>query len=142
MKPTFRSEAVIEAPAAVVWQWLTDWGRIPEWMAGVDSALARGETAVGGQVVFTARGKERSSEIVDCEQGRRIVLRSVQGSVVADYEYRLVPVDARSTRLVLTATCRTTGIVLKLLGPLLRLAIRLSDRGQPAALKRLVESAH
>ena len=64
-----------------------------------------------------------------------MVLRSVQGSVTADYRYAVEPAGAGS-RLTLDADVRTRGVV-RLLAPVIRAAIRMADRSQ---LDRLSEA--
>jgi hypothetical protein len=52
----------------------------------------------------------------------------VQGGVSADYTYECVA-DGRGTRVGLVADCTMTGPV-RLLGPVIRYAIRRADGGQ------------
>jgi hypothetical protein len=65
------------------------------------------------------------------EPGRSITLRSQQGGVVADYVYACAP-DGAGTRVSLVADCRMAGPV-RLLGPVIRYAIRRADGDQLAA---------
>ncbi len=136
MAQAFRVERELDRPADAVWAQLTDWNRAAGWL-GVDSLRAEGPTAVGTELVFTARGKERRSEIVALDPGRSITLRSRQGGVTADYTYE---VEAASTgsRATLTADVRTPG-VWSVLGPVIRRAIRREDSGQLDALARALE---
>jgi uncharacterized protein YndB with AHSA1/START domain len=123
----------LDRPAGAVWEAMTDWDRAATWL-GVDSLRAEGPTAVGTQVVFRARGKERRSEIVALDPGRAVTLRSRQGRVIADYTYAVEPAGSGS-RATLTADVRTPGIW-SLLGPVIRRAIRREDSGQLEALAR------
>ena len=86
----------------------------------------------GVALSFSARGKERESEITAVAPGRKVSLTSRQGPVSATYTYTCTP-DGRGTCLRLVADCRIRG-PLKLLGPLLRTAIRRTDGGQLRAL--------
>jgi uncharacterized protein YndB with AHSA1/START domain len=131
MAQAFRVQRELDRAADVVWAQLTDWDRASGWL-GVDSLRAEGPTAVGTELVFTARGKERRSEIVALEPGRSITLRSRQGGVTADYTYAVEPAEPGS-RVTLTADVRTPG-VWSLLGPVIRRAIRKEDSGQLDAL--------
>jgi hypothetical protein len=102
---------------------------------------ASGPTSSGTRVVFTVRGRERTSEIVAVDPGRSVTLRSVQGGVTADYTYTCAP-DGRGTRVTLVATCRISGRT-RLLGPVVRTAIRRADSGQLEAFAREVaDPAH
>ena len=125
--------------AADVWRALTDWPRAPEWMNGIDSMAADGPLAVGTELTFRARGKDRHSEIADLDPGHSVTLRSRQGGVSADYTYTVESTGDGRSRLSLVAECRPGGLW-RLYGPLLKWMIRRTDGGQPAALKALVES--
>ena len=63
-----------------------------------------------------------------------MVLRSVQGGVTADYRYAVEPAGTGAL-VTLDADVRTRGAV-RLLGPVIRAAIRRADRSQ---LDRLAE---
>ena len=110
MAHTLSVEEVIRRPVAEVWEGLTDWGSASRWMPGIDGMAAGGETAAGTKLTFRARGGERSSEIVRCDAGTFIVLRSVQGGVTADYRYEVHDIDGRSARVTLVADCHVTGL--------------------------------
>ena len=130
----FRAEVTIDRPVDEVWARLVAWDDAPRWMAGVDALRATGPTSPGTHLVFTARGKDRTGEIVAVDPGRSLTLRSAQGGVTADYTYTCTP-DAHRTRVALVATCRITGPT-RVLGPVIRSAIRRADSGQPAAFAR------
>jgi len=123
----------LDRPAEEVWAQLTDWDRASGWL-GVDSIRATGPTAVGTELVFQARGKERRSEIVALEAGRSVTLRSRQGGVTADYTYAVEPSGVGS-RATLTADVCTSDLW-ALLGPVIRGAIRKEDSGQLDELAR------
>lgn len=128
MTRAFTVATTIDVPVGVVWGRLVDWESVDRWMPGVDAMRAEGPTAAGTTVVFTARGKERRGRIAELTPGRSITLRSSQGRVSADYVYECVP-EGLGTRVSLVADCSTTGYM-RLLGPLIRYAIRRADDGQ------------
>ena len=111
MTRTLSVEEEIQRPAAEVWEALTDWKNAHRWMPGIEGMTAEGETAGGTKLTFRARGADRSSEIVHCDAGNSIVLRSVQGGVSADYRYELHDLGGRSTRVTLVADCQVTGSI-------------------------------
>lgn len=130
MTQAFAAQTTINAPVDDVWQRLVDWETAPRWMPGVDALRAQGPTAMGTTLVFTTRGKERTGRIAALEPGRTITLRSTQGGVTADYVYTCARQDrSERTQVRLQADCRMTGWV-RLLGPVIRSAIRRADRGQ------------
>ena len=133
MTQAFSAVRELDRPAPAVWEQLTDWDRAAGWL-GVDSIRAEGPTAVGTELVFRARGKDRRSEIVALDPGRSVTLRSRQGGVTADYTYAVEPAGTGS-RATLTADVRTSGLW-SLLGPIIRAAIRREDAGQLEQLER------
>ncbi len=141
MSRCFAVEATIDKPAAEVWDALTDWSNAHRWMSGIEAMKADGATAPGTTLTFYARGKEREAEIARCKPGRQLVLRSVQGSVSADYEYEIHPLSKTTSKVTLVADCQTRGVLTKALSPLLRLAVRLTDGKQLQALKNVIEAS-
>jgi carbon monoxide dehydrogenase subunit G len=134
MTEVFTAEKAIGRPVDEVWARLTDWGSAAQWMPGVDALHAQGPTAVGTNLVFTTRGKERTGQIAALDPGRSFTVRSVQGGVTADYVYTVAP-QGDGTRVALVADCRMTGPI-RLLGPVIRSAIRKADSGQLDAFAR------
>jgi carbon monoxide dehydrogenase subunit G len=128
MTVAFTAATTIGHPADQVWDRLTDWSSAAQWMPGVDALRAEGPVAAGTTLVFTARGKERRGSIVAVEPGRSVTVRSIQGGVTADYAYGCVG-HGHTTRVSLVADCSITG-PWRLLGPLIRFAIRRADGGQ------------
>ena len=135
----FTTTVTIERPVHEVWQLLTDWQQAPRWMAGIEGCSAPEGLAVGKTLRFTARGAERQSVVRDVVDQRKLVLESTQGAVVATYTYSCEPRGA-GTALTLHAVCRARG-PMTLLMPLIRYLMKRVDGGQPAALKRLLESS-
>ena len=128
MTEVFTAETTIDGPVDAVWARLVDWDTAARWMSGVDELRAQGPTAAGTTLVFTTRGKQRTGQIVALDPGRSVTLRSIQGGVTADYVYTCVQHD-KGTRVSLVADCSITGPV-RLLGPVIRYAIRRADGGQ------------
>ena len=139
MAQTFAVDEVIQRPAPQVWEALTDWTNAHRGMPGIEGITAEGETAEGTKLTFRARGADRTSTIVQCDVGRLIVLRSVQGGVTADYTYEVHEQGEGSARVTLVANCQITGLWWSLVSPLLRIAIRFSDGKQLRLLKAMVE---
>ncbi len=139
MTRTLSVEEEIQRPAAEVWEGLTDWDNASRWMPGVESMAADGETTTGTKLTFRARGGERSSAIIHCDAGKSIILRSVQGGVTADYRYEVHDINGRSTLVTLVADCHVKGLWLRIISPLLRIAIRSTDGKQLRLLKAMIE---
>ena len=128
MTEAFAAETTIDRPVDAVWSRLVDWDTAARWMSGVDALRAKGPTEVGTELVFTARGKERTGHVAALTQGRSITLRSTQCGVTADYVYACAP-HGEGTRVSLVADYRMTG-PMRLLGPVIRSAVRKADGGQ------------
>ena len=141
MAQAFSVEEIIGRPAPHVWTALTDWPNAHRWMPGIDTIAADGETAEGTRLTFRARGKDRSSTIVGCVAGQSIVLRSVQGGVRADYSYEVHPHGEGISRVTLTADCQSTGVLWRVMWPVVRIAIRASDAKQLRLLRATLEDA-
>ncbi len=133
MSESFTVTARIDRPVDEVWAVLTDWDRAERWMDGIDDMRADGD-----HITYRARGRARTSTIVEHDPGRRVVLRSVVGGVTADYAYEVTD-DGDGTMATLTARCTTTG-GWAVLGPLIRRGMRRADRGQLDDLKALIEA--
>jgi len=128
MTEVFTAETTIGRPVDAVWARLIDWDIAARWMSGADALRADGPTVAGTTLVFTTRGKERTGQIAALDPGRSITLRSIQGGVTADYIYMCTR-HGEGTRVRLVADCRMAGPV-RLLGPVIRFAIRNADSGQ------------
>lgn len=139
MTTIFTSSAVIDRNINDVWEALTDWDNAPSWMSGVDSMSALGETEEGTKILFHARGSERPSEITKCVEPDLIVLCSKQGSVTANYAYKLAAQGDKQTLLTLEADCHIGSLGMKLLSPILKFAMKKVDGGQPMKFKQYVE---
>lgn len=138
MSLAFSDDRTIAAPVSAVWAALTDWGRAPSWMPGVESMRSSGPLTAGTELSFTARGKDRTSRIVECRPNAVLTLDGAVGGVRASYRYTLEPVDATLTRVSLAVDVATTGAV-RLLGPVIRASIAKADGVQLTQLKRLLE---
>ncbi len=134
MTEVFTAQAVVDRPVEEVWARLVDLERAPAWMSGVDRLRVLGPVTAGTSVVFSARGRDRTSTITALDPGRSLTLRSVQGGVTADYTYTCTPAEG-GTRVELIARTRMTG-GMRLLGRVVRAAIRRADRGQVDAFAR------
>ncbi len=140
MTEAFTAATTIARPSADVWATITDWEHAHLWMPGVERLESTGESTVGTIITFHARGKGRPTQIVAAEPGQSITLRSTQGGVSAAYTYLLTSVDDSNTDVRLVADCTTSGRTWTLLGPVLRAAIRRTDRHQLDYLKELIEA--
>lgn len=139
MSMTISVSETINASSDRVWEVLTDWPGAVRWMNGIESMSIEGDTAEGARVHFFTRGQDRESVIAQCDPGRSVTLRSQQGGVTADYTYSVEAVGDSSSRVSLEAECHFSGLRYRLLGPLIGFAIRRTDGGQIAALKRVIE---
>lgn len=134
----------IAAPRDIVWHHLTDPDSMTRWMNGVDEMRTAdgGPLATGAQIVFSARGKTRYTQVTEFEPQRRLIMRSSQGPVTATYVYALTDSERENMTIAsLEADCTVRGWM-RMLMPLLTFAIRRADGNQLSDLKRLVEDQH
>lgn len=138
----FETTEKITAAPNVVWRHLTEPALMGVWMFG-DAAAVRSANeeplARGAQLIFKARGAVRTSEVVEYEAERRLVLRSAQGSIAATYTYEITP-ERAGTFATLNVACTAHGLN-KLLAPLIRPLIRISDSKQLESLKKAIKNA-
>lgn len=138
MPQAFRDDTTIQASPDDVWKTLTDWSTASRWMPGVSDMHAAGDIAVGTELTFTARGKDRTSTVTALEPGRLITMSSMMPGVLADYTYALEPAGD-GTAVSLVADVATSG-PMKLMGKVIRSAIAKEDGVQLARLKAFIES--
>lgn len=137
----FTATEKIAAPASVVWRYFADPEAMGRWMPGIDAMHSRDDRPLGpgSEIVFVARGAERTSWVETCQPERELTLRSTQGPVTATYRYRLEPEDG-ATRVTLQARCNAKGLV-KIVMPLIAIAIRRVDGKQLVALREAIAAA-
>ena len=83
--PTLSVEELVQKPAPLAWETLTDWDNDHRWMPGIGGMKAGAATVAGTKLTFRARGVERSNTVIHCDVGRSIVLCSVRcADAVAD----------------------------------------------------------
>ncbi|WP_349410623.1 hypothetical protein [Pseudalkalibacillus sp. SCS-8] len=110
-----------------------------EWM-GISQSLEKetdGEVHEGSRFVFYARGKKQTTTITEFEPMKKVTLTSVQGDFRADYTYHFINA-AEATDVKLIAHCEAKGIM-KLLSPLIKMAIKKSDQHHLEAMKTAYE---
>jgi len=135
----FTATTEVARPDDDVWAALTDWDRAEAWMSGVTGLEADGPTAVGTTLTFTTRRGQRRATITAVDPGRRLVLRSEQGPVTADYRYEVAPTAPGRTTVTLVADCAVRG-PMAVLAPVLRRSLRRADGEQLEALRAVLEA--
>lgn len=144
----FEVEQRIAAPVDTVWRYLTDPDVMGDWMPGIQATRSRdgGPLVLNSRLLFSARGADRTSDVVAYEVRRLITLRSTQGPITATYEYSLRPEEGpapndAATIVTLKADCVAKGPA-RLITPLLRPLIRRADQGQLRLLKSVIDRSH
>lgn len=137
----FSTTELIEADVSTVWRHLTVPELMGRWMRSVSGHRTRDGAPLEhrSELIFYARGRERSSEVISFEENRIFTLRSVQGSFTAVYSYELHPASG-TTSATLQVECGATGLS-RVIAPIIRQLMWLTDGGQLKLLKRAVESA-
>jgi len=138
----FEANEKIAAAPAIVWRHLTESTLMGVWMFGDEKAVQFADETpltMGAQLIFKARGAKRSSEVVEFEDGRRLGLRSAQGSIAATYVYEIAP-EVAGSFVTLRVDCVAHGMS-KVFAPLIRPLIKKSDSKQLESLKKTIKGA-
>lgn len=132
MTTIFTRSVTLSASPQQVWDGLTRWQDAPQWMKGIDRLSPPDEAVgLGTRLRFQARGEDRTSEISAWDPPRSMAIRTVQGTIVAEYRYTVsAPEAGEGTRLTLVADCEVRGWVGWMVGPFVRQVIRRTDGDQ------------
>jgi hypothetical protein len=139
------TETIIAAPRAQVAAFAADPDNAPRWYANIREV--RWETPPplrrGSKIAFVARFLGRTLsytyEITELVEGERLAMRTVQGPFPMDTTYQWSDAGSGRTRMRLRNRGRPTGFS-RWLAPLMAPAMRLANRKDLAALKRLLEA--
>jgi uncharacterized membrane protein len=128
----------LDAPAPKAWAIVADYGRDPDWRAGVSTMAPAppGEVSVGtttAEVIrFGGRTYRNAGEVTAVDRGRRFSWRTTSGTD-ADGARTVRVLDDDRCEITLELTVRPRGSE-RLLRPVLS---RMLDRGMAADLSRL-----
>ena len=136
-KTAFERSVNIDLPIGDVWALMTDWSLAPEWWPRVLDVEGPIPVGPGDMLTFSYQGTPASAIVDVVEEPNRLVIRRVNGSVEATFEYRLEP-NTESTTVSLNAELIATH-ALRAFAPLLRRALALTDRDQMDLLRQLAE---
>ncbi|MEM8959838.1 MAG: SRPBCC family protein [Acidobacteriota bacterium] len=136
----FRTETHIASTPETVWRHLTVPELMERWMAGAELLRTKDGGALhdGTELLFITRNNEQRSRVVSFEPRTLLGIRSTQGPFTATYHYRLTP-NGTGVHLALEAECTASGLA-RFAMPVIGLLIKMSDGGQPKAIKEQVES--
>ncbi|MDH3498643.1 MAG: SRPBCC family protein [Acidimicrobiia bacterium] len=136
----------IDRPASDVFDYLADMSNNPKWQRGMQQCSWTSEpplrlgSTYDQQATFLGKQIISSFEVVEFEAGRRIRIKTTGGTMPIDVtrEVRTRPDGTASV----TATVRgeSPGL-LRLAGPLMRVLVAASVRGDYRRLKAVLESA-
>jgi uncharacterized protein YndB with AHSA1/START domain len=141
--PTITATTTIDRPAEAVWAIVADYGRDPEWRAGVETMAPdpAGEVRLGtttAEVMHLAgRTYHNDGEVTDVEPGARFAWRTTSGAD-ADGSRAVRPLDEGRCEVTLVLNVRAHGAQ-RLLQPLLVSMLRRGQRADLARLADLVE---
>ncbi|WP_409253207.1 SRPBCC family protein [Bacillus sp. SCS-153A] len=137
MSRIFTETVTINAPLEEVWNYFINLEEnASKWMKGIQSLdkETKGEVREGTKYTFHTRGQKHSSTVTEFIPKDKVTLTSIQGSFQADYTYSFSSLSADCTELTLTATCTAKGLS-KVLSPVIKIAIKKSDRDQVQRFK-------
>jgi uncharacterized membrane protein len=131
----------VERPAEVIFHYLIDLERLPEWQASAVSARADGPLAEGSRIAerrrVLGREVENELEVTAFEPPRRFALKALRGPVRFTVDHRLDE-DGGSTLVHVVAEAEP-GAFMKLAEPLLARTAEQELRGDFERLKEVVE---
>ncbi len=136
-KMAFVRSITIDRPIDDVWSLMTDWSRAAEWWPRVLEVEGPTPVGSGDMLTFSYQGTQASATVDVADEPSRLVIRRVNGPVVATFDYRLGS-NTNATTVSLRAEL-VAEQALRVVAPLLRLALAHTDRSQLGLLKELAE---
>ncbi|MGY1814083.1 SRPBCC family protein [Blastococcus sp. SYSU D00820] len=139
-----REDVVVDRPAAVVWALVADYGRDPEWRAGVVTmAPSTAGPVVPGTTTaevlrFGGRTLRNAGEVLTVDPGRRFTWRTTSGAPARGAR-TVEPLDERRCRVTCELTVTPRGAERLFRRPLAAL-LRRTLAGDVARLKALAEA--
>jgi uncharacterized membrane protein len=139
------TEVVIGRPVDVVATYVGDPSNAPEWYANIESVDWQTEppVEVGSRMDFVAHFLGRrlayTSEVVELDPGRRLVMRTAQGPFPMETSYEWSPVSEIATRMTLRNRGEPSGFA-GIAAPLMAASMRRANTKDLARLKELLES--
>jgi len=142
---------LIDAPAAIVFLWLEDNGRLKQWVPNLveDEVLVETTEKVGSQFrqVFLENGKrmEMVGEITAYVENERMRVNMTGDMFALDVDYILKGLSNNKTELTQNSKIRLKGF-LKILAPIMSLMSKLSSKDPQAEahakLKAMAEAEY
>ena len=139
----------VQAPADVLWEVVTDLGRAPEIVRGIDGTeivAGGGSFGVGTRWRETrtmfGRSVTEEMEVTACDEGRSYTAGSESGGVTYAFTFSVVPMGSAASRLLLTFGGQPEGRVARILAATVgRLAQRSTRKAMEADLADLATEA-
>ncbi|MCF6137226.1 SRPBCC family protein [Pseudalkalibacillus berkeleyi] len=141
MNEIFTDRVKIDAKVDEVWGYFIQLEQnAPVWMNGIHKMEkeTKGITEEGTVYSFDARGKKQTTTITKLDPMKLVTLTSIQGGFQADYTYAFSNGDD-FTEMTLVAKCKANGLM-KILSPMIKMAIKKSDQDQLKQFKGAFES--
>ncbi|MDP5275646.1 SRPBCC family protein [Chengkuizengella axinellae] len=141
MSEVFSESTVVNENIEEVWGFLIDMEEnASKWMPNIPymKKSSTGQVNNGTSFTFKARGKEQTSTITQFNPNEKFTLTSIQGDFRADYTYSLTKQADNTTKVSLVAKCEASGMM-KMVAPLIKIAIKKADGGQLNTLKKVIE---
>jgi hypothetical protein len=138
------TERIIDRPAAEVAAYAADPTNAPDWYRNIDSVEWKTSPPlqVGSRVAFVARflGRrlEYTYEIVEFDEGERLVMRTAEGPFPMETTYTWEALGPNQTRMVLRNRGEPAGFA-KVSAPVMVRAMRRANRNDLAKLDELLD---
>ncbi len=141
MNEIFTDTIIVNADLEEVWEYFIELEENgSSWMNGISSLekVTPGGVEEGTRYVFESRGKQLSTTITSYRPMDTVTLTSQQGNFRADYIYTFTR-DENTTDMSLKANCEASGLM-KIMSPLIKVAIKKSDGDQLKKFKNAFEN--
>lgn len=141
------TEVVVDRPVKDVAEYAADPANAPQWYANIESVdwQTPPPLRVGSKLDFVAHFLGRrlayTYEIIELDPGRRLVMRTAQGSFPMETTYTWTALDDGRTRMTLRNRGEPSGFS-KAAAPVMAAAMRRANQKDLASIKRILERAH
>ncbi len=138
------TEIVINSPLSRVSEYAANPDNAPEWYENIKSAEWKTDKPlrVGSKVAFVAHFMGRilayTYEFTEITPGKKLVMRTAEGPFPMETTYTWEAINEHTTRMTLRNRGNPTGFS-RLLGPLMKMAMRKANNKDLGNIKRILE---
>ncbi len=139
---TIEVSTIINAPVERVWEFMSDFGTMPQWHPGVVKVDWQPPLSVGSVATVTVQrlGKRTARyEVKEWQPNRMIRAQVTSGRSKINGGYEMEPIEGGKTKLTISAVIEIKG-VLRLLSPILSYMSKKGSSAEMQNIKRILEA--